>query len=88
MHKINDSKALRPPLVLSAEDHARLVALAGVMARRNPLIARLLLEEADRAEVMPAGHVPPPPSPGIRLTRVSLTTRVRGATPGGIGAYP
>lgn len=58
MHKINEGGALRPPLVLSAEDHARLVALAGVMTRRNPLVARLLLEEADRAEVMSAGHVP------------------------------
>jgi regulator of nucleoside diphosphate kinase len=43
---------------MSAEDHARLVALAAVTARRNPLVARLLTEEADRAEVVPAGRVP------------------------------
>lgn len=59
MNEIKKGEALRPPLVLSAEDHTRLVALAGVMIRRNPLIARLLLEEADRAEVIPAAHVPP-----------------------------
>src|SRR3954454_2588992 len=40
---------------MSVGDHARLVALAGVTARRSPLVARLLLEEADRAEVISAG---------------------------------
>ncbi|MGG5809576.1 nucleoside diphosphate kinase regulator [Falsiroseomonas sp. CW058] len=49
----------RPPLLLSAEDHDRLVALAAVMRIRNPLVARLLTEETDRAEVVPAGQVPP-----------------------------
>src|SRR5690242_12347993 len=51
-------EAMRPPVVLSDGDHARLVALAEVMVRRSPLVARLLLEEADRAEVVPAGHLP------------------------------
>jgi regulator of nucleoside diphosphate kinase len=45
-------------LVLSAEDHVRLVALASVVLRRDPLVARLLLEEADRAEVVPSGRLP------------------------------
>ena len=58
MHEISEARALRPPLVMSAEDHARLVALAEVITRRSPLVARLLMEEADRAEVMPAGQVP------------------------------
>jgi regulator of nucleoside diphosphate kinase len=49
---------LRPPVILSAEDHDRLVALASVMLRRSPLVARLLMEEADRAEVVPAGELP------------------------------
>lgn len=53
-----EAEALRPPLVLSTTDHERLVALAGIMARRNPLLSRLLLEEADRAEVVPAGELP------------------------------
>ena len=34
-------------------------ALAEVTTRRNPLVARLLLEEADRAEVVPADERPP-----------------------------
>ncbi len=59
MQAKTETAALRPPVVLSAEDHARLVALAEVMVRRSPLVARLLLEEADRAEVVPAGHLPP-----------------------------
>ena len=50
--------ALRPPVVLSAEDYALVVALAGVSARRNPLVARLLMEEADRAEVVPVDERP------------------------------
>ncbi|MCB4825435.1 nucleoside diphosphate kinase regulator [Roseicella aerolata] len=58
MHEVSEARALRPPLVMSAEDHARLVALAEVITRRSPLVARLLMEEADRAEVMPAGQVP------------------------------
>jgi regulator of nucleoside diphosphate kinase len=59
MHDETEMRALRPPLLMSTGDHARLVALAGVIARRSPLVARLLLEEADRAEVMPAdGRVP------------------------------
>ncbi|MDI3306568.1 MAG: nucleoside diphosphate kinase regulator [Acetobacteraceae bacterium] len=59
MQAKTETAALRPPVVLSAADHARLVALAEVTARRNPLVARLLLEEADRAEVVPAGKLPP-----------------------------
>lgn len=58
MQTKTETAAMRPPVVLSAADHARLVALAEVMVRRSPLVARLLLEEADRAEVVPAGHLP------------------------------
>jgi regulator of nucleoside diphosphate kinase len=53
-----ETEALRPPLLMSVEDHARLTALAGVIRIRNPLVARLLLEETDRAEVVPAEQVP------------------------------
>lgn len=59
MTERSEAEALRPPLLMSAEDHARLVALAGVAVRRSPLVARLLMEEADRAEVVAAGQVPP-----------------------------
>lgn len=54
----SEAVAQRPPLLLSVADHDRLVALAGIMARRNPLLSRLLLEEADRAELVPAGELP------------------------------
>jgi regulator of nucleoside diphosphate kinase len=53
------TEALRPPLLMSAEDHDRLVALTGAIRIRSPLVARLLLEETDRAEIVPAGQVPP-----------------------------
>lgn len=59
MHMTTEVEALRPPVVMSAADHERLVALADIMARRNPLLSRLLLEETDRAEVVPAGELPP-----------------------------
>ncbi|GGC36468.1 hypothetical protein GCM10011504_13550 [Siccirubricoccus deserti] len=50
--------ALRPPLLMSDEGYAHLVALAEVSQRKNPLVARLLLEEADRAELVPEGELP------------------------------
>lgn len=53
-----DAAAHRPPVVLSEADHEKLVALTGVMTRRNPLLSRLLLEETDRAEVVPAAELP------------------------------
>lgn len=52
------TEALRPPLLMSAEDHTRLVGLAAVVRIRSPLVARLLMEETDRAEVVPHGQVP------------------------------
>ena len=58
MHEVTQAEALRPQLMMSAEDYVRLIALAGVITRRNPLVARLLMEEANRAEVIPAGPVP------------------------------
>lgn len=58
MNERTQTQSLRPPLLMSAGDHARLVGLAGVTTRRNPLVARLLMEEANRAEVLPTGRVP------------------------------
>jgi len=49
---IGGSGALRrPPILLSEADHGILVGLAMSGARRNPDAARLLMEEADRAEL-------------------------------------
>ena len=58
MSKTTEAEALRPPLLMSEEDQARLLGLAGIAARRNPLVARLLTEEAERTEVVPTGQVP------------------------------
>ncbi|HWL79545.1 MAG TPA: nucleoside diphosphate kinase regulator [Roseomonas sp.] len=58
MSEDNEAGALRPQLLMSAEDHARLMALAEAAARRSPLVADLLMEEVDRAEVVPSGRVP------------------------------
>jgi regulator of nucleoside diphosphate kinase len=48
----------RPPVVLSARDHDLLVGLVEVALRRAPQVAYLLLEEAERAEVVPLDRVP------------------------------
>lgn len=58
MNEDATAQVLRPPLLMSAEDHSRLSSLAEAIARRNPLVARLLTEETDRADVVPAGQVP------------------------------
>lgn len=58
MDEGTETGALRPPLLMSARDHDRLVGLAEAVMQRNPLVARLLMEEADRAEVVPAGRLP------------------------------
>jgi regulator of nucleoside diphosphate kinase len=50
--------ALRPPLLMSTEDHSRLSALAAAIERRYPMVGRLLAEETDRADVVPAAEVP------------------------------
>jgi regulator of nucleoside diphosphate kinase len=43
----------RPPIVLSAHDHARLQAIALNALLDNPRVAGPLLEEIDRAEIVP-----------------------------------
>lgn len=49
----------RPPLLMSVEGQLQLVALADAAARRHPLVASLLHEEVDRAELVPAEELPP-----------------------------
>jgi regulator of nucleoside diphosphate kinase len=48
----------RPSILLSEADHDILVGLAASGARRNPDAARLLLEEANRAELVPMARLP------------------------------
>jgi regulator of nucleoside diphosphate kinase len=48
----------RTPILLSEVDHDILVGLAVSGARRNPDAARLLMEEADRADLVPAARLP------------------------------
>jgi len=48
----------RPPILMSDSEHGILVGLAMSGARRNPEAARLLMEEADRAELVPASRLP------------------------------
>ena len=48
-----------PAIVVSETDHERLVELATAMSDRQPEVAEELLEEMDRAEVVPPDAVPP-----------------------------
>jgi hypothetical protein len=48
----------RPPLLMSVEGQIQIVALADAASRRHPLVARLLHEEADRTELVPAAELP------------------------------
>ena len=45
----------RPPIVLTAVDRARLIALAEAATLDNPSVARFLLEELKRADIIPEG---------------------------------
>jgi regulator of nucleoside diphosphate kinase len=51
----DDADIRRPPIVLSARDHARLQAIALNALLDNPRVAGPLLEEIDRAEILPDG---------------------------------
>jgi regulator of nucleoside diphosphate kinase len=50
--------AARPPIILSDSEYDILVGLAQRGVRRQPEAARLLLEEADRADLVPAIRLP------------------------------
>jgi len=47
-----------PPVTLSVNDEKRLSGLAAVAERHSPEIVRLLLEEIDRARLVPSDEVP------------------------------
>jgi regulator of nucleoside diphosphate kinase len=48
----------KPPIVLSAEDYERLLALAFVARNRMPSLAEALTEELERARVLAKGRQP------------------------------
>ena len=48
----------RPAILLSEADHDILIGLAERNARRDPEATRLLMEEADRATLVPAAELP------------------------------
>jgi regulator of nucleoside diphosphate kinase len=49
----------RPPIILSDSEHDILVGLAQRGARIQAEAARLLMEETDRADLVPADRLPP-----------------------------
>lgn len=72
------SAARRPPILLSEGTHGILVGLAMGGARRNPEAARLLLEEADRARLVPESRLP---ADVVALgSRVTFTDASNGVT--------
>jgi regulator of nucleoside diphosphate kinase len=48
----------RPPIIISDSEHDILVGLARHGARRHPEAAKLLMEETDRADLVPAARMP------------------------------
>ncbi|WP_198373086.1 nucleoside diphosphate kinase regulator [Roseomonas rosulenta] len=72
------SSARRPPILLSEDAHGILVGLAMRGARRTPEAARLLLEEADRARLVPEARLP---ADVVALgSRVTFTDEASGVT--------
>lgn len=68
----------RPPILISEAEHGILVGLAMSGARRNPEAARLLLEEADRARLVPGARLP---ADVVALgSRVTFTDAASGVT--------
>lgn len=60
MKKTHDSDAqigpLKPRITLTAADHDRLSSLAHAAMSSVPDVASCLIDELDRAQVLPAGH--------------------------------
>lgn len=57
MNQIAPARA-RPPLVIGDIDHRNLVSLALAMEKGLPEVSEVLLDELDRARVMPQAKVP------------------------------
>lgn len=54
-----DEAVLRPPLVICDSDYDLIANLALSIEARLPNLARQLLEEINRAEIVPASELPP-----------------------------
>jgi regulator of nucleoside diphosphate kinase len=52
------SAAASPAITVSIEEADRLASLAELASRGSPEVARLLLGEIDRAELLPSGEMP------------------------------
>lgn len=48
-----------PPLLIDEEQYEQLEALARAALRRVPEVAHVLLEEIERAQILPSDHIPP-----------------------------
>jgi regulator of nucleoside diphosphate kinase len=58
MFPASSSPALQPPLILDERDHSRLRQLAEQALGSAPDVAQRLLDEVDRAEVLPPEAMP------------------------------
>ncbi len=52
------ARAIPPPITLCSADEERLSSLATAAAQRSPEVARRLLEEIDRARLLPPEEMP------------------------------
>lgn len=58
MEKTKSRAAAKPPIHLSEDDYDVIAELALKMEARNPALARSILDEIDRARVVPATSLP------------------------------
>jgi regulator of nucleoside diphosphate kinase len=57
IHDDQFAHASRPPIVLTSEDRERLSSLKDAAMKKAPEVARFLLEELERADIVPPGAV-------------------------------
>ena len=61
VHDDQFAHASRPPIVLTSEDAERLCFLKDAAMKKAPEVARFLLEELERADIVPPSAVIAPP---------------------------
>ena len=57
IHDDQFAQASRPPIVLTSEDRERLLSLKDAAMKEAPEVARFLLEELERADIVPPSAV-------------------------------